>query len=192
MSVGVPSGTRAVRVEQISRASFAPFGQLLMMGEAERLPRRTYDGTIESYHAGHLEADVPVEFIVARLNVRDFVVHYMERHFQITQAFVPLGGSPVIVVVARPDARLEHEVPAVDEIRAFMVPGNIGVNLHRCTWHEPPFPLVDGTLVLLTNHKRLMQELGAELDARGEIHKSDVDKRNVAERTGFAVRLALP
>ena len=37
-----------------------------------------------------------------------------------------------------------------------------------------------------------MEELGSELDARGEIRKTDVDKRNVTERAGIVVRLALP
>ena len=192
MSVGVPRGVRTVRVEPISREAFAPFGHLLAIDGAERLPRRTYGGTIESFHAGPLDADVALEWIVARFNVREFAVQYVERHFQIAQAFVPLGGAPVIMVVARPDARLEEEIPAVDELRAFMVPGGAGVALHRRTWHEPPFPLVDGTRVLLTNHRRLMEELGSELDARGEIRKTDVDKRNVTERAGIVVRLALP
>lgn len=182
---------KTVRVEPVTRQSFAPFGTLLSPDGVEKLPRHVYDGKIESYRPGSFESDRPVEWVVSRLGVRSYTVVYLERHFLLTQTFIPLGGNPIIMVVARPDARLEYEIPAADEIHAFMVPGDAAVNIHRGTWHEPPYPVVDGSVVLMTNHKALLDGLASRPDEHNELQKPDLDKRNVAERAGLLIKLEL-
>lgn len=180
-----------VRIERVTRESFAPFGTLLAPEGVEKLQRHVYEGKIESYRPGSFESDRPVEWVVSRLGVRSYTVVYMERHFMLTQTFIPLGGNPIIMVVARPDARLERDIPSVDEIRAFVVPGDAAVNIHRGTWHEPPYPLVDGTMVLMTNHQILLDGLASKPDENRELQKPDLDKRNVAERANLLIKLEL-
>lgn len=60
------------------------------------------------------------------------------------------------MVVAPPERREEaNGLPALDATRAFLVPGDVAVQVHRSTWHENPFPLVHGTRMLVTSHAAL-------------------------------------
>lgn len=182
---------RTIRIERVSRQAFAPFGTLLSPEGVEKLQRHVYEGKIESYRPGTFESDRPVEWVISRLGIRSYTVVYLERHFLFTQTFIPLGGNPMVMVVARPDARLENDIPAPEEVRAFLVPGDAAVNIHRGTWHEPPYPLVEGSLVLMTNHRVLNEGLGSRPDEHQELQKPDLDKRNVAERAGLLLKLEL-
>jgi ureidoglycolate lyase len=176
--------THVITAEQLTREAFEPFGEVLGTG-TEPLPIDLYDGTIE------LEADQPVEFLHLRSRARPLRLKYIERHFELTQTFIPLAGHPFISVLARPDAELENGVPKPSEFHAFIVPGDTAINIHRGTWHEPPFPLHDDSLCLCISHRALTQGLGSELDERGGIHKLDVDKHNMAE-LGLDIQIRLP
>jgi ureidoglycolate lyase len=185
--------TVTITAERVTREAFAPFGELISTDGIEPLQRPGFygDGS-ELYVPAVLESDQPVEFLLRRSSIRDFRIRYLERHLQLTQTFIPLAGHPFIAVVARPDAREEHEIPAVDEIHAFFVPGDAGVNLHRGTWHEPPFPLVDNCLTLFTSHRALTQGLQSALNERREVDQLDVEKRNLMERAHLEALIALP
>jgi ureidoglycolate hydrolase len=64
----------------------------------------------------------------------------VERHFAVTQAFIPLDGTPSVMVVAAPGGPAEVAVPGA--FRAFAVPGSSGIMLWRGTWHAVTrFPL---------------------------------------------------
>jgi ureidoglycolate lyase len=182
--------TTTIVARQLDRETFAPFGEVLGTGTPE-LPIDLYDGTIELTRPGELEADQPVEFLLLRSSVRPLRLKYIERHHQLTQTFIPLAGHPFVAVVARPDARIENGVPAPDEVNAFVVPGDAGINIHRGTWHEPPFPLVEGGLTICISHRALTQGLASTLDEKGGIQRLDVDKRNLAEH-GVSIDIRLP
>jgi ureidoglycolate lyase len=166
---------------------FAPFGDVLGL-TGERV-KDGYGGKVKSYHPGFFESDVPVQFSVSRFDVRPFMVVWLERHLQITQTFIVLGGQPVVMAVAAPDARFEQGVPAVDDIHAFLVPGDIALNLHRGTWHEPPLPLVDGTIVMTTHHY-------IPVDERARLHAEGAPlpdhEKYFFERVGLRLRVDLP
>lgn len=183
---------RSITAELLTPEAFAPFGYVLSPEGREREPIDLYGGTKDVYRVAAIETDRPMEWLVTRSMMRDFRVLYLERHLELTQAFIPLGGAPVIVVVARADAREEDGMPALDELHAFIVPGNAGAQIHRGVWHEPPFPLVDGSLQITTSHQSLTKGLGADLDTRGEIKEADVEKRNMLERAGYVVEIRLP
>jgi ureidoglycolate lyase len=158
----------------------------------ERLPHSLYGNRINTFRLAHIDTDTPIEWLFVDLHRRELRVFYLERHLLLAQAFIPLGGDPIVLVVARPDAREEAGIPAIDEIHAFVVPGNCAVQIHKGTWHEPPFPLVESALALLTSHHALTEGLGSELDKRREINRLDVEKRNVTERAGYILRFELP
>lgn len=181
-----------VTAESLRADAFAPFGKVL--GPAgDRRPINLYGGSVDVYRAGVIDTDVPVEFLISRSSVREFRIHFLERHMHLAQSFFPLAGGGFIAVVARPDASLgEYGVPAFDAIHAFLVGPGSGITLHRGTWHEPPFPLADGLIRLTTSHAELTAGLESALDERHEIAKLDVDKRNITERTGTVVRITLP
>jgi ureidoglycolate lyase len=181
-----------VTARPLDADAFAPFGSVLAP-RGDRRPIDLYGGTIDVFRGGPIDADVPVEFLISRSSVREFRVNFLERHMHLAQSFFPLAGGGFIAVVARPEADLgEHGVPAVDEIHAFLVPTGCGITLHRGTWHEPPFPLGDGLIRLTTSHADLSAGLESALNERNEISTLDVDKRNITERTGVVVRIALP
>lgn len=188
----VDQEVRTVTAELLTREAFAPFGTVLSPEGLERLPIDVYGDRKNVFRVASIESNRPVEWLVTRSMLREFRVVYFERHLQLTQAFIPLGGDPIITVVARAEAKEEDGVPATDEVHAFIVPGNMGVQVHRGVWHEPPLPLVDGSLQLVTSHASLTAGLGAGLDERGEVLEQDVEKRNVTERTGYVLRVALP
>ena len=183
---------RTIRAERLTREAFAPFGDVLSIDGLDPLPITLYGDNIRVYRPALFESDQPVEFLMSRAKFREFRVIFIERHLELTQTFIPIGGNPFLFVVARPNAREEDGIPAPDELHAFLVPGDTGINLHRGTWHEVPLPLVDGARMLTTSHRSLTRGLESELSERREIYKLDVEKRNVTERTGHVLRVELP
>lgn len=181
-----------VRAEPLTVGAFRPFGDVISVEAGERFQRHTYKGPLAVYKSVAIDSDHPVELLVMEGQIREFRVKFLERHLEITQSLIPLAGHPFLVAVAAPDCELEHGLPVLDAIRAFMVPGHAGVHLHRGTWHEPPFPLVDGALSLIASHASLTAGLQAGLDEDGEIHVGDVDKRSLDRRLGRTVRITLP
>lgn len=57
-------------------------------------------------------------------------VRAFERHNWGTQAFIPIGGKPYLIVVAPPG---EFEIA---NVRVFRAEGTQGVQYHRGTWHH--------------------------------------------------------
>ncbi len=177
-------------VEPLTNEAFAPFGDVLSVEGRERLPIDLYEG-VDVFRAD-FETSRPMEFLLTRNKVRPFHVRFLERHMELTQAFISLGGRSFVQVVAAPGARLENDVPAFDEIKAFMVPGDVATNMYRGTWHEPPFGLVDDQCFLYTSHADLTEGLGADRNAKDSIGEKDVDKRSITEHAGYELRIALP
>jgi ureidoglycolate lyase len=180
---------QTIAVEPISREAFAPFGDVLAHQGLTPLGTKLYGDKISTCRGPAFESDQPVEFLLMKSAIRDFRIVYLERHLELTQTFIPLAGNPFVIVVARPNAAEDDGVPRIDEIKAFQVPGSMGVNIHRGTWHEVPFPVVEGGLMLVTSHQSLTRGLESGLNQQREIYKLDVEKRNVTERTGRIFRL---
>jgi ureidoglycolate lyase len=180
-----------IDAEPVTRESFAPYGTLLgVVGEPTP---HVYGDTLYPYRAGRLESDAEVEWIYTTYSVREFRVQYLERHHNITQTFIPLGGDPIVAAVAPPDAELRNGLPLLETVRAFVVPGTAAVNLHRGTWHEVPFPVVDGQVTLLTSHAGVTTGW-ASLDDQGGIDKREQgeEKRDVLVLGGVRLMIKLP
>lgn len=178
--------------EPLTPEAFERFGTIIGVREEYRLPIKNYSG-LQSYRPGPLLADTEVEWLVARIGFREPNLRFLERHAKLAQAFIPLGGVGFVSVLAPPDAELVDGVPAFEEIRAFRVPGNLGIQIHQNTWHEPPFSAGEPLDAVITSHRTLTEALGSQLDERQEIARApeDVDKRNITERTGRVIRIAL-
>ena len=174
--------------EPVTEEAFAAFGEVLMP-KGPPLPH-VYGDALDTFRCGSFESDAPVQFICTRSRLRPFRVQYLERHHQITQTFIPLNGHAIVVAVAPPDAPLTDGVPAVESVRAFVVGGDRAVNIHRGTWHEVPFPLVDDSLTLVTSHSGVTDGWG-ELDTTSEINRLDEEKRDVTKRTGVELLIEI-
>lgn len=121
--------SRALIVEPLSAARFAPFGDLL---ENDGCARRNFypEATVPGAGAGelrfwvsHVEPVTTVPLSIVRL----------ERHPFAAQTFIPLKIARWIVIVAphRPNG-----FPDVCRLRAFLAAPGQGVSYRQATWHH--------------------------------------------------------
>src|SRR5262249_31956838 len=115
-----------VRAEPLQEAAFAPFGQVLAVGDAVMELR---DG--EVFHLNVLHYDR-----------KDLRCDHLNRHHKATQALVALAGKATLLVVA-PAAYDFSTADHLAHVRAFVCDGTAGVNLALGTWHWGPYPITD-------------------------------------------------
>ena len=123
--------------QALSRAAFAPFGDVIETDHARHYPIN--DGWAERYHdlaALSLTAENGRPALsIFRAAPRHLPVKLsmMERHCLGSQAFVPLAGEAFLIVVAPPG--LPPANP--DALSVFISDGRQGVNYHPGVWHHP-------------------------------------------------------
>lgn len=122
-------------VEPLTRATFAPFGDVIEVDGAAT-HYSINGGSTERYHdLARIDAGAEGRAIVSifRSQPRElpFAVAAMERHPRSSQAFYPLSGRPYLAVVARKTAR-----PAIDDLRVFHCAAHQGVNYFPGVWHH--------------------------------------------------------
>lgn len=121
-----PVSVHTVRAEALTEGAFAPFGQVIARG----------DQVME------LRGDEEFALNVLHYERRALRCDHLNRHHLATQALVPLGGRPAVVVVAPPEPNFtlaEH----LASVRAFVLDGTAGINLALATWHWGPYPLME-------------------------------------------------
>lgn len=117
---------RFVRAEPLREKTFASFGQVIGRGEQTMQLRDGEEFALNVLHYDH----------------RPLRCDHLNRHHRATQALIPLGGRPALIVVAPSHldfTRAEH----LDSVRAFILDGTAGINLALATWHWGPYPLMD-------------------------------------------------
>lgn len=176
----------------LEQGDITPFGEAISLSLTPKLPIDLYQGKNAVHGPVVLESDQTPEFIMFKVGLRGGDVRYLERHVGMTQTFIPLGGDPYVLVVAAPDAPLVDGFPDFDAVHAFLVPGDVVVNIHRGTWHEPPFPTREGQVFLISSQPDVTKGLQTTTDQNGEVHLLDVDKRNPLYRTGRRIQVELP
>ena len=94
------------------------------------------DGYTQRYH-DLAEVDVNDHGGRALINIfrstplsQPIVIKMMERHPKGSQAFIPMGTHPYLVVVA-PKGTFD-----VSQLQVFIAQSNQGVNYHKGTWHH--------------------------------------------------------
>ena len=122
-------------IEPLTRAAFAPFGDVIELAGAKQIPINL--GTTIRYH-DLARVDVAdeggrtlVNLFRGQPRTLPFEVKMLERHPLGSQAFVPLNDKPYLVVVA-PAGELDSGT-----IRAFVTSGWQGVNYAKGVWHHP-------------------------------------------------------
>jgi ureidoglycolate lyase len=179
--------------------SIKPFGEALTSDGREQLTlvnddELGYHGTIDGFRSDLLlESDAPVEFLMPRFRMREFRVLFMERHPEFTQTYVPVTDAPYVWVLAPPDARVENGAPSLDDLQAFINPGDVGIRMHCGTWHEAPMPLRDGLRFVVLSQRTLTDGVIGDVDGGGEIHRLPwIERVDVTRRLGTAARIELP
>jgi ureidoglycolate hydrolase len=120
-------------VEPLTGQAFAPYGQVMAP---------TLDGKLYGPEDAQLDITrgIPRFYILALKGPRALTFRYITRHIAVTQCLASCGSKPWLVAVAPPnDPDNPHARPDPKQIRAFHVPGTVGIKLHRSTWHVGPF-----------------------------------------------------
>lgn len=139
-----------VELELLTTSAFASYGEVI--GATEGPP--VFSGPhIKSWRQG-FACDGAVEIMFARYAHQPLELSLLERHFNVTQAFIPLSPDPWVMVVAGPTGADDRTArPAPESARAFLVPAGHGVMLARRAWHAlTRFPLnpAGAAFVLIT------------------------------------------
>ena len=80
----------------------------------------------------------------AQASAVPFAAHQLERHCLGSQTFLPLHGTPYVVLVA-----LGADAPDAHTAQAFLADGRCGITLRRGIWHHPLWALAAGDFAVL-------------------------------------------
>jgi ureidoglycolate lyase len=170
-----------LKLETATPASLAPFGWMLgSHADIASRPLNFYPGELRA--PAEFVSDEQTDLTIVRLQRRPFEIVYLERHFKHTQAFIPLGGKPFLLVMAPPG---NDELPPLDGLRAFRFDGSAGFCMRIGCWHEFPFVLEDRTDMIVVLRKETYRNLQNVVgdEAAGD----DLDKKNLRRRAGCAI-----
>jgi ureidoglycolate lyase len=130
---------RLVRARPLTAEAFAAFGEVI---EARGTPSfQINQGMCDRFHdlarieVADAEGEPGISIGYGRPYALPLEIRMVERHPKGSQAWIPLGGDPFLVVVA-PD---EAGIPG--RPLAFLTSPGQGVNYHRGTWHGVLTPL---------------------------------------------------
>ena len=126
-----PFSLRDLAVEPLTAESFAAYGTVVPPME---------DGTPFGPHDAQLDLSQGTpRFYCMRVVGRGHVVKQITRHRGVTQTLASAGGQPWRLAVAPPrDLDKDDAEPALEEIRAFLIPGDTAVTLYKGSWHAGP------------------------------------------------------
>jgi len=127
----------AVPVEPLTPRAFAPFGEVI---EAAGPPDRLINGGLcgrwhDLARPDIVEGRAGISLFRADARALPLALDLMERHPLGSQAFLPMEGTPWLVIVA-PDVGGAPARP-----RAFRAGGHQGANIGRGVWHAVLTPL---------------------------------------------------
>src|SRR5262245_31982305 len=146
---GLPAAGRSVIVRAMARTielevalltaeAFAPFGAVL--GVEDR-PLDFQGSGIHGWATG-FESDAGALLMVLESPYQGLRITMLERHLNVTQAAIPLGGPPSVIAAAAPtDPDDPEAIPDPAEVRAFLVDGSKGYVFAKGTWHTNRYPL---------------------------------------------------
>ena len=141
-----------IQAEPLTKEAFRPFGELL---DADA---RSVDPPISS----------PIGFEGGKVRIGTTQLPYkglrftgMEQHFHVTQAFIPITGSPAVVAVAAPTSQDDpNAIPKPEDVRAFLIDGTVGYMLHKGVWHSDRLPLYKpGPKMVIITDEETSQDL---------------------------------
>lgn len=125
--------THHLSPEPLTAQAFAPYGDVIET--AGHTPLLINEDLTERYH-GLAQADVGEGYTLINIfrttpKPLPITVKGMERHPLGSQAFIPLGYAPFLVLVANTSGP-----PKTADLKLFLTNGRQGVNYHRNIWHH--------------------------------------------------------
>ena len=152
-----------IRLEPISAEIFAPFGEII---EAKRSEPIFTGKNMDSWQM-QFSIDGTTALMINRFYYQPLEFSMMERHFHVTQSFLPFGKIPMVMVVSGPtDFDDRSSIPKTADIRAFYLDGTQGIMLWKGTWHAlHRFPL---------HHPHVDLGLITEMETQSELESAVV------------------
>ena len=128
-----------VKIENLTENSFQPYGYPIDSGN--RSP--DFKGIKAELWRTPFEIEGTTELGFIRYGFQQLRFTKLERHFNVTQSFIPLGNKPSLMVVAPAKEPIDRNIiPKPEEVRAFLIDGSAGITLKKATWHAlDRFPL---------------------------------------------------
>jgi ureidoglycolate lyase len=176
-----------IKIQTATPEALAPYGTVLGYNPAvEPLPIDFYDGAAKVRRVAKFESTGDTEMPIVTVKRRPLKLRWMERHFLHTQGFVSLGAKPFIGVFAPPT---DGELPEIDKVEAFLFDGTAGFLMHKGTWHDFPFVLVDDTSLLVILTAQATDGLVRDNVIQDEAFSEDLDKKDLQARLGLSIDL---
>ncbi|MEO1091453.1 MAG: ureidoglycolate lyase [Pseudomonadota bacterium] len=141
-----------LRLESLTAAAFAPFGDLLDLSAGGAPGRFDHVGRLVDGRGGLSPNVVLIRAAAEALPTR---IERLERHAVSSQLFVPCGMAGRFLVVVAEDLGGR---PALGTLRAFLCEGARGVIYAPGVWHHPLLSLLPCRFLMLVH------EDGTELD----------------------------
>ncbi|MFT3966222.1 MAG: ureidoglycolate lyase [Sphingobium sp.] len=173
---------RRLLAEPATAEALVPFGQLIGGPPDETACLSNFYEQAVRVQKTSFQSSLPVELSLCTIEPRALSVRWLERHFQHTQAFLPLGGKPFVIVMAPPT---EGDLPDPETVRAFHFDGSTGFMLNLGVWHEFPFALEPGTQVAVLLTREATQGLQKENIVEGEGYSEDLEKKDMLRHLGI-------
>ena len=156
----------SIKAEPLSKEAFSPFGELL---DVEEMSASQATSSPVNFQGGKVRVGT------ALLPYKGLRLTGLEQHFHVTQAFIPISGSPAVVAVAAPTPQEDdNAIPKPEDVCAFLIDGTRGYMLHKGTWHSDRLPLYEpgSKMVIITDDEtnQDLQEYGSmsdPIDSRG-------------------------
>ena len=159
-----------IKIEILTEEAFLPFGQII--GAKDRPPDYCGGGASQGWRVDFHTAG-RTQVSVSMVPFQGLTFKKLERHFNVTQAFIPLDGSPAVVAVAPPtDPDDRGAIPSPEQVRAFLLDGTNGYVLKKGTWHSlDRYPLYppSSVFVILSDHET-SQDLALAYAGKGGWH----------------------
>lgn len=128
--------SRRLKVMPLTRQAFTPYGDVIEASDAAHHFPINGGSTVRYHDLAKLDPGpagrASLSIFRGQPRILPFKVEMMERHPLASQAFVPLSGTPYLIVVAR-----TGEAPCGASLRAFLARGDQGVNYSPGVWHHP-------------------------------------------------------
>lgn len=129
--------TKPLTTRPLTAEAFAAFGDVIeVMGEPDKLINQGMCGRHHDLATlDFAEGKAGISLFDAKARAFPHIVDMVERHPEGSQAFVPLTGVPMLVVVA------EDQNGTPVNLQAFVSQPGQSINLHRGVWHGVLAPI---------------------------------------------------
>ena len=128
----------SIRAQDLTDEAFAPYGDIIKPRiSGEQFDRAySYDPSKENTHVKLVMINGEPTLRIMHQRLRGLTFSKMARHRRVSQCLGSLQGKEWFMAVATPTNN--DSQPRLEDITAFLIPGDRVIKLHVGTWHAGP------------------------------------------------------